>query len=238
MKPSILRRISVLSALLGILVHDLWLFSSLPSSSQTAPKWTKLDAEMFNLALQAGQTQKERRRKEQAIKTVKTVVMNRFPQSEFQVIPFGSSVTGLNEGSSDVDLVLFFPERPLPSYQILRRLRAIFAKRRDTKIILTLLFKRAKIPLLTLEVNGVSCDLTCQNMLPVFNTALLRGYADLLPEMTALAMVVKRWAKANGFGQVQMGAISSYTWTLMLVPCTCESFLASLADPQQQTHVS
>ena len=43
--------------------------------------------------------------------------------------------------------------------------------------------KRMKRPLLRLDIQGVSCDLTCQNALPLFNTALLRSYVDLLPEI-------------------------------------------------------
>ena len=53
--------------------------------------------------------------------------------------------------------------------------------------------------------------------MPVFNTALLRSYVDLLPEFPMLSMVIKRWAKACKIGQVQSGAISSYAWTQVTV---------------------
>ncbi|CAE7254899.1 URT1 [Symbiodinium sp. CCMP2592] len=77
--------------------------------------------------------------------------------------------------------------------------------------------KRVERPLLRLDIQGVACDLTCQNALPVFNTALLRSYVNLLPEIPVLSMVIKRWAKAGNIGEVQSGAISSYAWTLMAV---------------------
>ncbi|CAE7796374.1 URT1 [Symbiodinium sp. CCMP2456] len=172
---------------------------------------------MLSLASQNAPNKEEYKKKKGALYTVSAVARQRWRQFKLSVIPFGSSVTGLCEGSSDVDMVLFFPEACPTPHQALRRLRKAFMSRPDVKVSLALLSEKTKRPLLCLDIRGVRCDLTCQNVLPVFNTALLRSYVDLLPEIPVLSMVIKRWAKACKIGQVQSGAISSYAWTLMTV---------------------
>ncbi|CAJ1418188.1 unnamed protein product, partial [Effrenium voratum] len=74
-----------------------------------------------------------------------------------------------------------------------------------------------RVPILKLQLNGLDCDLSCGNLLPLLNTQLLRLYAELMPQMAVLCISVKRWAKTQGIGSVMTGGLSSYAWTLMVV---------------------
>ena len=94
---------------------------------------------------------------------VSAVARQRLSKFKMSVVPCGSSVTGLCEGSSDVDMVLFFREaRPTPQ-QALRNLRQALMSRRGMKVLRALLSEKTKMPLLSLDIRGVRCDLTCQN---------------------------------------------------------------------------
>ena len=210
MPAGLTHRVLVLVSLLGFL----WTVPELVSVRPASPT---MEAQMFSLALKKGPTARQLQQKEHALSVVRKVAESRWSNHDVEVIPFGSSVTGLGEGSSDVDVVLFFPNGGPPPLEALRGLKQKLERQPDTKVLQSLLREKMKIPLLRLLIQGVQCDLTCQNVLPVFNTVLLRGYGSLCPKLNVLAIVIKRWAKKCRIGEVQNGFISSYTWTLMMI---------------------
>ena len=55
------------------------------------------------------------------------------------------------------------------------------------------------------------------NVLPVFNTRLLKAYADLDPVVVKLVKTVKPWAKRAGVQGAPAGNLSSYALTLMVI---------------------
>merc|ERR1719329_569617 len=58
---------------------------------------------------------------------------------------------------------------------------------------------RAKVPILKLrDPRGSACDLSCNNMLPVFNTRLLKSYSDLDSRTADLVRQFKAWTKERG----------------------------------------
>ena len=70
----------------------------------------------------------------------------------------------------------------------------------------------------------VECDLSLQNPLAVLNTALLRAYSGMSPDLRVLASIVKRWAKARDINCPSRHTLSSYGYVLMLISflTTCE----------------
>jgi len=144
---------------------------------------------------------------------------------------FGSSFNGCGEAKSDVDACLYIPpskhadERYYASSHALRQLLTKFEDTEDAYP-LRVLEKRlgAGTPIVNFELlsetgegTGYTCDLSFIHILPLYNTRLLRTYADLSPAVPALVLVVKRWAKANGLAKTFEHFISSYSWTLMVV---------------------
>lgn len=59
--------------------------------------------------------------------------------------------------------------------------------------------------------------LEVNNLLPVFNTKLLRGYAEVNPHVVTLVQECKEWAKERGVHGAQRGHLSSYAFTLMVI---------------------
>eukprot|EP00929_Paragymnodinium_shiwhaense_P086504 TRINITY_DN47008_c0_g2_i4.p1 TRINITY_DN47008_c0_g2~~TRINITY_DN47008_c0_g2_i4.p1 ORF type:complete len:326 (-),score=52.24 TRINITY_DN47008_c0_g2_i4:1395-2372(-) len=139
-------------------------------------------------------------------------------------LPFGSSANGCGEMASDLDIVLHLePDGPgkkkkksKNTINVLRRL----ARQAEKEGLITLqMIPRAKVPIVTLTTydEDVVCDISYRNLLPLYNTKLLRTYTKLDPSLTMLVMVVKRWAKAQRLASTRDGYISSYAWTLLVV---------------------
>lgn len=63
----------------------------------------------------------------------------------------------------------------------------------------------------------VECDLSLNNMLPLFNTALLKAYAEIDSRAVEITQACKRWAKAKGVHGAPLGHLSSYAFTLMVI---------------------
>jgi len=73
----------------------------------------------------------------------------------------------------------------------------------------------ARVPVLKLSLGTDECDLTINNLLPVYNTQLLKAYTLLDPELVPLVQAMKDWAKAQGCHCAADGHLSSYSFTLL-----------------------
>ncbi|CAE8614266.1 unnamed protein product [Polarella glacialis] len=145
-----------------------------------------------------------------------------------RVHPFGSSVNGFGDQSSDVDLVL---EASKPNLVKGLRLgscnkwelapKALDALSRGPlqaqgfQVVHRIL--EAKVPILKLERDGVECDLSCNNLLPFWNTRLLKLYVDINQSVVGLVQEVKAWARGKGVHGAPAGHLSSYSFTLLVI---------------------
>ena len=64
---------------------------------------------------------------------------------------------------------------------------------------------------------GTECDLAAGNEIAVYNTELLKMYADFDERVKPLIFAVKRWAKARGLGDASQGSLSSYAWVCLVI---------------------
>ncbi|CAJ1377605.1 unnamed protein product [Effrenium voratum] len=148
-----------------------------------------------------------------------------------EVRVFGSSVNGFGDGSSDVDVVLSAGKAQLVAglqlgkckrkdlaAQTLRKLQRLL---KQCGFHIDLLIARAKVPIIkmSLDCDGdyIECDLSVNNLLPVFNTKLLRCYADLDPRVVDVVQECKRWAKEQQVHGADRGNLSSYAFTLLVI---------------------
>ncbi|CAK9006575.1 Terminal uridylyltransferase 7 (TUTase 7) (Zinc finger CCHC domain-containing protein 6) [Durusdinium trenchii] len=163
-----------------------------------------------------------------------------------EVRAFGSSANGFGDDSSDVDVVLAAtraslvktldlpscPERDLAP-RVLRKLEKKL-REQGFRILERILGARVPILKMSLRFQGqdVECDLSVNNLLPVFNTKLLRTYAEINPHVVGLVQACKEWAKEYGVHGAARGHLSSYSFTLMVIfflqirrdlPCLQES---------------
>eukprot|EP00435_Cladocopium_sp_Y103_P021694 s1577_g5.t1 len=134
-----------------------------------------------------------------------------------QLEPVGSAVTGITDTSSDIDVVLFSPDCELPDAgDVLARLYDA----RDTLSAFQVIrfVPTARAPVLTLaRADGITLDLTANNHLPIYNSALLKEYCELDGRLRPLACAVKRFAKAANVVGAASKNLSSYAWSLLVV---------------------
>lgn len=67
------------------------------------------------------------------------------------------------------------------------------------------------------RADGITVDMTADNCLPVYNSALLKEYCELDGRLRPLACAVKRFAKAADVVGAASKNLSSYAWSLLAV---------------------
>ena len=149
-----------------------------------------------------------------------------------EVRAFGSSANGFGDASSDVDVVLAATRTNLVqglelgpnglvdlAPRVLRKLERPL-QMQGFKILQRIL--HARIPILKMRLvppsgKALECDLSVNNLLPVFNTKLLKTYAEINPHVVDLVQTCKEWAKEHGVHGAARGHLSSYAFTLMVI---------------------
>ena len=129
-----------------------------------------LSAQLAAFGRGARPTVHQRRAKEELLErlreAVEAVESLREPLQGLKVVPFGSSVNGLGEGGADVDAALWFApsKEPVTPVEVLKRV-AVSAPNCGFQV----LEQRwsAQVPVLVLQFNELSCDVTAFHLLPV-----------------------------------------------------------------------
>lgn len=152
-----------------------------------------------------------------AVAAIRSAVAVVFPDSELEI--FGSWVNGFELQTSDVDCVVIMAAHE--HRNILSELQE--AVNNDERILrlglrVTELIDTAVVPVLKLlSPEGVEIDVSFNNMLPLYNSRLLRAYASLHPLVPKLGRLVKWWAKARDVNDSFRGTLSSYSYLLLVI---------------------
>jgi len=133
---------------------------------------------------------------------------------------YGSTVTGLCENDSDVDLVVLLPshsdilftesaEQALAIYQALANWDGVTSLE---------VLPQARVPVVNFvdAETGLVCDLSVNNTYALCNTALITGALKQAPLLKQLVQVVREWSAARGLWRVE-ATLSSYAWTLLCI---------------------
>uniref|UniRef100_A0A7S1LI72 PAP-associated domain-containing protein n=1 Tax=Alexandrium catenella TaxID=2925 RepID=A0A7S1LI72_ALECA len=156
--------------------------------------------------------------------------------TDVEVRAFGSALSGFGDEASDVDLVVVAAKASLvKGLGLDGRITRRYLAPRALDELQRRLQKRGfrvhecrlgtQIPILKMSIDSrssdhpgdVECDLSVNNLLPVFNTALLKAYADIDSRAVVVTQVCRRWAKAQGVHGAPLGHLSSYAFTLMVI---------------------
>jgi len=140
---------------------------------------------------------------------------------------FGSAVNGFGDAASDIDLVLEASPSSLKKGLDLGKVsRKDIAPRtlaymqrtlRKEGFIIVEKVLGAKVPILKLKYGRDDCDLSCNNLLPVFNTRLFKAYSDINHKIVGLTQTVKAWARRSSVHGASIGHLSSYSFSLMAI---------------------
>lgn len=140
---------------------------------------------------------------------------------------FGSAVNGFGDGTSDIDMVVEAAPSQLArglnlsgcsqSQLVPRALGKLAGRLHRHNFYIDARILNAKVPILKLRYDGCECDLSCNNLLPLFNTRLLKAYADIDARVVRIVQEFKAWAKAKQVHGAPNGHLSSYAMTLMVI---------------------
>ncbi|CAD6193235.1 unnamed protein product [Caenorhabditis auriculariae] len=172
-------------------------------------------------------------------KALSAAIERRCPKWVFNVVPTGSSVTGLAAKGCDLDITIhipqagkFFPsnedyDRKRVSRNILKIVQYIINE--DEYMRTLIRFERdfkmhyidASIPLLRVFTkDGFECDIAVvagEFLSSMHNTFLLRHFSNLDERFPILCFVVKKWATGNGVKNPKDGGFNSYALVLLVV---------------------
>ena len=144
---------------------------------------------------------------------------------------FGSIITGFCDDSSDIDASVSIDFETLrfvlSSYgdspqlicaKSVEKIAYYINLHSYLGMTVTQLITSARIPIITVKVSGgFSIDLSINNELPLYNTALLKSYAESHECVRVLVLCVRRWAKLLNISGAKSGNLSSYGWTLLCI---------------------
>ncbi|CEH14549.1 S-M checkpoint control protein CID1 and related nucleotidyltransferases [Ceraceosorus bombacis] len=183
------------------------------------------------------------RKREGLLCRVQKAIDKGWPDQGLIVTPFGSSVTGLEGAESDMDLVLLDQTRPLgaatplhltlPSPRPVRLVRGMpdfydvytvskALRRQGFESVVPVAYAAVPIVKFKDSRTGLDLDLNINDRFGLQNSALIKAYAELRPQLLRpLIFAVKHWAKrrflndpAGNFGQPSM---SSYALSLLVI---------------------
>ena len=213
-----------------------------------------LERELGQFVSDVALTEEERRHQEALVRKVEELARGCLHPSA-QVLVFGSSASGLCEKSSDVDATIKVDFAYLaqkfhgtlatvaPSEtrslcaQAIASLAEYVAAQSEEQGELKLTIKKsittAKVPILILASElGHTIDVSVNNELPIFNTTLLRTYAQIDERVRILVLCVKRWARLAGVTDAKSCNLSSYSWVLLCVYYLQVRHQISAPDPR------
>lgn len=193
--------------------------------SVTSEMSEKLGNEMLAFAAQQCLTEADWQERQKVCEAIESTLREcealnkRFPA--LSVSPFGTSVSGLGQKGSDLDLLLDLDShgnRELQRSDIQRILDQgmsvlLSAGASELEVI-----AQARIPLLRGCISGIRFDLTIGSHCALWNTSLLRSFVAASPSiMVPLCAVVAAWSKAQGVNDSPGGLLSTYSVMLMVV---------------------
>jgi hypothetical protein len=142
---------------------------------------------------------------------------------ELRVERIGSGASGFCAADSDLDLTIIKESgeaASLSSQQQVHLLQGLqqTLQQDPEEFSVVEMVDSYKVPILRLSFqNALHVDVSCDKVLAIRNTRLLKAYKDLGPEVRELVVHVKKWAKMVEILGARIGNLSSYAYTLMAI---------------------
>ncbi|CAJ1387734.1 unnamed protein product [Effrenium voratum] len=163
-----------------------------------------------------------RRRMEATRLRLDKAVREIFPEAEYEF--FGSAVNGFETSTSDVDVVVMLDQekrsKSKHSAQVAVEMmgQRLLDMEDEWGIYVSDLVVNARVPVLKCKsFELVDIDITFNNLLPLYNSRLLKAYASFDERVPKLGRLVKFWAKSRNVNEALEGTLSSYSHCLLLI---------------------
>ncbi|KAI9478209.1 MAG: hypothetical protein EXX96DRAFT_569978 [Benjaminiella poitrasii] len=154
-------------------------------------------------------------RKRQMLTTkILNILKEEWPNYEFNVHLFGSSVNNLGTDQSDVDICIS------TTWNGLKSMRTLATVLKKHGLYILRIISKAKVPIVKIwdPVLELACDLNVNNTLALQNTKMIKTYVAIDPRVRPLILLIKHWAKQRKLNDAASGGtLSTYTWTCMAI---------------------
>ena len=179
-------------------------------SSITEAYTSTLDGDLKKVIKKIGDAKAKSR--ESLTNHLTSLIFRRFGKNAM-VEAFGSSVTNLSIGTGDLDLCLSFKNKT--PRKVLRKISGVLHEEGMENI---QLIPKARIPIVKFKDprSGLDVDISLDNRLAIYNSHLLKSYAQE-DRLRRLVHMVKYWASRRGINNAFDGSLSSYAWTLLTI---------------------
>ncbi|OUM65608.1 hypothetical protein PIROE2DRAFT_41503 [Piromyces sp. E2] len=140
----------------------------------------------------------------------------RYRNCKLEVHLFGSSKNGLWSNQSDVDLCIFANKNG-DYFDITMRDLASLLYKKNMDNVEPIINTRIPICKFKDPETGFSCDISCNNRIPIYNSRLISCYMKFDERVRDIVMIVKKWAKDRCINNSKDRTFSSYTFVLLCI---------------------
>ncbi|KAI0234914.1 hypothetical protein L0F63_007129, partial [Massospora cicadina] len=159
----------------------------------------------------------EKERQENLLSYLRDVLSKLFPDAELH--PFGSTANGLGMVNADMDLCVCFPNpirSKVTAVEFVEHMGTVLQQ--DGCFAEVKPLTRTRIPIIKLtHRDGLSSDIGFENRLALWNTRMLKTYAEIDSRLKKLVYLVKHWSKQRSINEPYHGTLSSYCYVLMVI---------------------
>ncbi|EGG21559.1 hypothetical protein DFA_01445 [Cavenderia fasciculata] len=133
-----------------------------------------------------------------------------------EIYLFGSSLNGLAFKNSDLDIALV-TDRPLHSLSNYTFKVSNVLKSNNFKNVLAI--TRTRVPIIRFNdiFSSLSCDLSINNPLAIFNSKMIYDYMQIDIRVRTIAIIIKQWAKVRGINDASNNTLHSYSFVNMII---------------------
>ncbi|EFP12312.1 CRE-MUT-2 protein [Caenorhabditis remanei] len=206
-----------------------------------------LSCNMFDYFDTSKQPEEEFNRKMNWCYQLKNIISKHNPTWLFNIVPTGSTVTGLATKNSDLDVAIHIPQaaRLLDELypqialseeerfckwrgmqlEILQTVRLILEKDEQIKPLVNwekgIHLVQAQIQILQIETaDGIECDISVVMepfLSSMHNSFMIRHYVHIDHRFATLCAVVKKWAASTGVKNPKDGGFNSYALVILVI---------------------
>eukprot|EP01084_Bolivina_argentea_P107348 191925_1 len=157
---------------------------------------------------------------------IKNFKSQHYPQKpEWKTFKFGSSVWGIHDKDSDIDIAInlncsYNPTRDAIQNILFSLSKAIRNSNRKPKVTKIL---NAKCPIIVVEdiKKGIKADISISNKYTAATKDLILSYIEKYEKSgfptRKLIKFIKYWSKERGINNAQIGYPNSFGWTIMVI---------------------
>ncbi|CAI2371144.1 unnamed protein product [Moneuplotes crassus] len=184
------------------------------SRTDVEDPWVKLHNEIIEFFRTFGPNRKRNALRKELFKKIKKVIKAVFPDCIVKI--FGSTAAMLYLPQSDIDIVVFLPQKSTNDLKNARKLHRMIS---SISWVTSCECIPAKVPLvkLTDKESRLSVDISFSRGNGVAALSFIKKYQLIYPELKYLLLIIKAFLKTRDLNETFHGGMSSFVCTLLII---------------------